>query len=278
VKAETEVEPVIVPRRVPRANKSVAAKDGNKSSGTVAGVRTKVRRTAETAPGPEPETQPETQLEPKSSNDGMHTMDGRKAEPLPRPVSRNLDPSQIYRGKTRMALIRDLAMGEWNDETIARSIGVPTIEITTFRETYETDINEVRQALAGQLAIESAGLWISKKYNRVGELQSDFEDIDLVIDVMRRNTREQIHTLQSGSDSMVQGDEFDTNLLLGSRRHQNLLRAKISILKAVADEYAPNKQQKDTETEDNSIRYVITQDQSIPGTPTGTDDVLSALT
>jgi hypothetical protein len=206
----------------------------------------------------------------------MHTMDGAKAIPLPQPVSRNLDPSQIYRGKARMALIRDLAMGEWNDETIARSIGVPAIEIETFKEQYSNDISEVRQALAGQLAIESAGLWISKKYNRVSELQSDFEDIDLVIDVMRRNTREQIHTLQSGSDSMVKGDEFDTNLLLGSRRHQNLLRAKIAILKAVADEYAPNKQQKQENEEDSSIRYVITQDQTIPGS--GTDDILKALT
>jgi hypothetical protein len=208
----------------------------------------------------------------RHTSDGMHTMDGKPAEPKPRPVSRNLDPSQLYRGRARMALIRDLAMGEWTSRSIADSVGVPVEIIEDFKETYEHEISEVRAALAGQLAIESAGLWISKRQNRISELQSDFEDIDLVIEVMRKNTKQKLEeeAILSGSDSMVKGDVFDTDLLLGSRRHQNLLRAKIAVLRAVADEYAPNKQKKDAEQEDKSIRYVIEQD-------TG-DDILESLT
>ncbi len=240
---------------------------------------------------PAPESEPDTST-PQNTNtrittpskhlppvppDGMHTMDGRPAhipQAPPRPTSRNLDPSQLYRGRARMALLRDLAMGEWSDRSIADSVGVPVEIITDFRETYENEIQEVRAALAGQLAIESAGLWISKRHNRISELQSDFEDIDLVIDVMRKNTRQKLeeNALTSGSDSMVKGDVFDTDLLLGSRRHQNLLRSKIAILKAVADEYAPNRQKKEDQ-EDNTIRYVIESDGAGDST-----DILESLT
>jgi hypothetical protein len=220
----------------------------------------------------------EADVRSDAEKSGMHTMDGKPAAPvLPaRPVSRNLDPSQLYRGRTRMALLRDLAMGEWTHSSIANSVGVPTEIIDDFAETYEVEITEVRTALAGQLAIESAGLWISKKYNRLGELQSDFEDIDVVIDVMRKNTKVKIeqNALSSGSDSMVKGDTFDTDLLLGSRRHQNLLRSKIAILKAVADELAPrNNKDKEEKDETAQIRYVIEQDPGTPG-----DDIIGALT
>lgn len=205
--------------------------------------------------------------------DGMHTMDGKAAQGKPRPVSRNLAPSQLYRGRAKMALLRDLAMGEWTDATIARSVGVPTVVIQDFRETYEHEINEVRLALAGQLAVESSGLWISKQYNRLAEMQQDFEDIDFVIDVMRENTKTSLMQDMDGSDSMVKGDTFDTNMLLGSRRHQNLLRSKLALLKSVADELDPRRKSKDSEQDEgNTVKYVITSDA------TDGDDILQALT
>jgi hypothetical protein len=172
-----------------------------------------------------------------------------------------------------MALLRDLAMGEWSTRSIADSVGVPVEIIDDFKETYEHEISEVRSALQGQLAIESAGLWISKKHNRIAELQEDYEDIDLVIDVMRKNTKTRLeeNSITQGSDSMVKGDTFDTDMLLGSRRHQNLLRAKIAVLKAVADEYSPSKTRKeDQEQDQNNIHYVIEQDNG--------DDILESLT
>lgn len=229
---------------------------------------------------------------PPDDNYGLHTMDGK---PLPQPADtgpedpfagdeedeelapvqakyrRNLDSREIYRGRTRLALIRDLAMGEWSDSAIAQSIGVPLDIVTDFRQTYEHEIQEVSSALAGQLAIESAGMWISKRQNRIAELQEDFEDIDLVLAVMRENTKIMLHNGIDGSDSQMRGDAFDTNLLLGSRRHQNLLRSKIAILKAVADELAPRNRDDSAEDNTNTIRYVIEQDG------TG-DDIIGSLT
>lgn len=199
--------------------------------------------------------------------DGMHTMDGAAAKP----VSRNLDPSQLYRGRARLALLKDLALNEWSDAAIAQSVGVPTEIITDFRLTYENEISEVRAALAGRLAVESAGLWISKKQNRLAELQQDFEDIDIVIDQMRENTQRFNLSLIDGTDNWKDGDAFDVNMLLGSRRHQNLLRSKLAILKSAADELAPSKRDKDSEADDSkTVRYVIEQDN-------GKDDIVGAL-
>lgn len=200
--------------------------------------------------------------------DGLHTMDGAAAKP----VSRNLDPSQLYRGRARLALLKDLALGEWSDAAIAQSVGVPTEIITDFRLTYENEISEVRAALAGRLAVESAGLWISKRQNRLAELQQDFEDIDIVIDQMRENTSAFNLKLAEGTDNWKDGDAFDVNMLLGSRRHQNLLRSKLAILKSAADELAPSKRDKDDDANDkNVVRYVIEQDN-------GQDDIIGSLT
>jgi hypothetical protein len=210
----------------------------------------------------------------------MHTMDGHVAERAVRPRNplievpdkaeaaedpgsgeaklqrRVLDPTQLYRGRARMALMRDLAMGEWTNETIAKSVGVHPEFIRDFAETYAEDIAEVRAALQGQVAIESGGLWISKRVNRLAELQGDYEDIDLVVEEMRKNWREKTET--------------DANMTLGSRRHQALLRAKISILKAVSDELAPSKAKQDEDMDRNTVRYVIEQDDG--------DDIIEALT
>lgn len=219
---------------------------------------------------------------------GMHTMDGQPAIPVSDTVTgedtsggglppvqakyrRNMDPSQIYRGRSRLALIRDLAMGEWSDSSIAQSIGVPYDVIVDFRQTYETEINEVKLALASQLAIESAGMWISKRQNRIAEMQEDYEDIDLVLAVMRENTKIHLQVGMDGSDSQIKGDVFDTNMLLGSRRHQNLLRSKLAILKAVSDELSPRNKDDDSKDESSSIRYVIEQDG-------GSDDIIGSLT
>lgn len=207
-------------------------------------------------------------IEGIEDQDGMHTMDG---VPAGMTAKHTLDPSQLYRGRARLALLRDLAMNEWTDETIANSVGVHVSIITDFRLTYENEISEVRASLAGQLAVETAGLWISKKQNRVAELQQDFEDIDVVIDQMRKNTERYANTETDGSDTLRDGDAFDANLLLGSRRHQNLLRAKIAVLRAVADEYAPKKGEKDQPTDEKGVRYIIEQDD-------GKDDVIGSLT
>lgn len=249
---------------------------------------TRRARTAEPSESSGTGSMPSSGVVPPVADDGMHTMDGQAAIPLGHagfagedtedelpPAAaryrRNMDPSQIYRGRSRLALIRDLAMGEWTDASIAQSIGVPYDVIVDFRLTYETEINEVRLSLANQLAIESAGMWISKRQNRIAEMQEDYEDIDLVLAVMRENTKVHLKAGMDGSDSQIKGDVFDTNMLLGSRRHQNLLRSKLAIMKAVSDELSPRNKDEKAEDGTNQIRYVIEQDG--PG-----DDIISSLT
>lgn len=132
--------------------------------------------------------------------------------------------STLYRGRLRLELIRQLAMGEWSNASIAKQMGVDASDINAFAEFYAKDIAEVVQSLAGQLAIETAGLWISKKQNRIAELQADFEELGTVIADMR--------------DGRYRPTDNDgTNL--GSRRHRALIKSRMDLLAAVADELSP---------------------------------------
>lgn len=150
----------------------------------------------------------------------------------------------LYRGRLRLELIRELAMGEWSVASIARRIGVDVSDVTDFEEEYRSDIAEVRQALAGQLAIEAAGLWISKKHNRIAELQADFDELNDVLKEMRSGTYKPT-------------DNDGTNL--GSRRHRGILKSKMDILKAVSEELSPRSSSSNAGSPDdpNVVRYVI---------------------
>jgi hypothetical protein len=95
--------------------------------------------------------------------------------------------SVIYRGRRRLALIRDLALGEWTPDHIAEQIGLPADDVRAFAREHEKEIDEVRAALAGHLAIETAGLWITKKQNRIAEYQAEAEEIDEFLAAERKN-------------------------------------------------------------------------------------------
>lgn len=169
----------------------------------------------------------------------------------PAPARPSIPIGEIYRGHRRLALIRDLAMGELSSAEIARNLGLGTKDIEDFRETYTSEVAEVRAALAGRLAIETAGLWISKKQNRVAEVQADIEDINYELNRIRSGTLKDID--EAGG--------------LGSRKHQNLLRMKLAALKLVADEYSVRGMSKaDSEEDDrNVVHYVIDLDDSFRG-------------
>lgn len=135
-------------------------------------------------------------------------------------------------------------MGEWSNASIAKRLGVDTSDIIAFEEKYAQDIAEVRQALAGQLAIEAAGLWITKKQNRISELQADFDELNDVLAQMRDGTYRPT-------------DNDGTNL--GSRRHRGILKSKMDLLKAVADELSPRGAGSGVGAADdpNVVHYVI---------------------
>ncbi len=141
------------------------------------------------------------------------------------------------RGRVRLALIRDLAMGEWSHAEIAKQTGATTKEIAAFAREHEAEIAEVSAALAGRLAVETAGLWISKKQNRVAELQKAYDDNDAVIDEMRAS--------EQAANS------------LGSRKHFNLQRLQLSILGAAAAEYESRRGQSASSDDGKVVRYII---------------------
>lgn len=128
--------------------------------------------------------------------------------------------STLYRGRVRLGLIRDLAMGEWTHGEIAKSIGCRVADVAAFADEHVTEIEEVRAALAANLALETAGLWITKKSNRLAEYQADVDDINAIIAIMRRPGQ------PPGQD-------------LGSKRHVALARLKLANMKAVAEELDP---------------------------------------
>lgn len=134
-------------------------------------------------------------------------------------------------------------MGEWSPASIAQRLGVDTADIVTFQETYAKDIDEVRQALAGQLAIEAAGLWITKKQNRIAELQADFDELNDTLAQMRQGTYRPT-------------DNDGTNM--GSRRHRAILKSKMDILQRVAEELSPrNASGVGAPDDPNVVHYVI---------------------
>ena len=155
----------------------------------------------------------------------------------PRPP--RLGVSDRMRGRTRLALIRDLAMGEWSHRELADQLGLTAKEIAAFSEEEHEAITEVKSALAGQLAIETSGLWISKKQNRVAELEALFADNAQAIEYLR-------------SLPITDGTG------LGSRRHANLARSQLAILGAAATEYEPRRGTPTAPDSDrNVVHYII---------------------
>lgn len=142
--------------------------------------------------------------------------------------------SQIARGRGRLSLIRDLAMGEWSASELAHQLGLPKEDIDAFAKVESEAISEYKLVLAGKLAEETAGLWITKKQNRMAELQAEYEDVDEAL-VERR----------------AAGFSWSTH-------HKDMIRAKLNILRAVAEELGayPQRSEQPANT-GNVVHYLI---------------------
>lgn len=118
----------------------------------------------------------------------------------------------FWRGHDRLALITDIAMGEFSTRELAKKYDATPAEIGQFSEEHGFEIAEVRAALAGQLALDTAGMWIVKKQNRLAELQEMAEDIRELL-----------------------GGYADKGLSW-SRAQRDMVKAYIDVLRATADE------------------------------------------
>jgi signal transduction histidine kinase len=131
-----------------------------------------------------------------------------------------------------------LAFGEFSPAELATNIGCDVRDILDFRADHEDEIAETRAALAGKLAIETAGLWIAKKQNRLAEMQADAEDLRDCIEALRDESR------------------------LGGQQHRDIVKTRVTLLKAVADELSPRQTGVKPRAEEtgNVVRYVIEDD------------------
>lgn len=151
----------------------------------------------------------------------------------------------LCRGRTRLALIRDIALGEFSDRELALRISCDLGTIKAFRVMFADEIVEVRGALAGQLALDTAGLWVAKRANRVMELQSDIEQLDKAM-----------KWLAYDNDG-----EFNP-LFVASRDYDRLQRAKAFALAQVKGEY-DLADKRGIESEVPITRYILEMDEEI---------------
>jgi hypothetical protein len=145
---------------------------------------------------------------------------------------------ELYRGRARLALIRDLALGEWTYRELANQLKVPVVEVATFAAMNADEVTEVRGALAGEIAIETAGLWISKRVNRVAEYQAMVDELRDDIDAARRSNP-------------------------GGKEHNNLVRSWNITMRNAADEFLPSRVDKAGAGDSNVVHYVLEADEEI---------------
>lgn len=145
----------------------------------------------------------------------------------------SLSLPMLYRGARRMKFCSELAMGELSHRELAKKYDITVPEVAQFAKDFETEIAEISIALSGKLAIESAGLWIAKKQNRLAELQDDVEAIN--------------YRLTGCHDQKMLG---------------TLLRAKHSALRSAADELAPRAGRTEAAIGGDVVHYVLEADEA----------------
>lgn len=83
------------------------------------------------------------------------------------------EPAGLERGRTKVNLIRELALGARTKNSLAREFNVSHIAIAAFEKRHADEIVAVRADLENAFA----GLWVAKQTDRIAELQQLIEDI-----------------------------------------------------------------------------------------------------
>jgi len=148
-------------------------------------------------------------------------------------------PPRAIRGYQRLRLLRDLATSPSTPRELARDTGIPLRELLQFRDEHQEEISELAAALSSNLQLETQGMWITKKSNRLAELENEAEEIR--------------DTLQDFRD---QGIPW-------SRSHRDMIRTYLEILRSVADETGAYPQRQSAPARSGStVHYVIDTEDS----------------
>lgn len=80
----------------------------------------------------------------------------------------------LSRGRVKIFLMRDLALGAESMQDLAYRYGVTTMAISAFAKRHANHITEIR----GDLESEWAGVWIADRQARIAEIQQLVEDMN----------------------------------------------------------------------------------------------------
>jgi hypothetical protein len=103
-------------------------------------------------------------------------------------------------------------MGEWDHPALAKKYETTPQGIQAFADYYDEEIIEVSAALSGTLSIETAGLWATRKQQRLAELQQGIDDIDESLAALRESN------------------------VGWSRAHRDMFRARLDLYRQIAEE------------------------------------------
>jgi DNA-binding MurR/RpiR family transcriptional regulator len=110
-------------------------------------------------------------------------------------------------GRVRMNLIHELGIGEMTQAELGRKYGVNPASICRFAKKHELEILDVKDKVSDAII----SLWITRRADRVAEMQQIYDDIDKII-------RNEVGNKKSMSD------------------RANLFRTKLTALRQAAEE------------------------------------------
>jgi hypothetical protein len=143
------------------------------------------------------------------------------------------------RGYERLRLLRDLATSPSTPRELARDYGIPYAVLRDFQQSHQEEIAELQQAIVTGQPTETQGMWITKKHNRLAELEHEAEQIR--------------DTLQDYRDSDIPW----------SRAHRDMIRTYLEILRSVADETGAYPQRQSAPARSGqTVHYVIDTEDS----------------
>jgi transposase-like protein len=84
----------------------------------------------------------------------------------------------LNRGRSRLRLIHEIATGRHSYAELARRHGVTRSAVSQFAARHQLAILDARQALDD----DTAALWVSRRRDRLAEIQQTIEDLDAQLD------------------------------------------------------------------------------------------------
>ena len=151
------------------------------------------------------------------------------------------DPRNLptLKGYQKLRLLKDLATSPSTPRELAHSHNLRLPALLRFRDAHKEEIAELSHAFQRGLPTDTSGMWITKKENRLAELEHEAEEI--------RNSLQ----------------DFRQNDIPWSRNHRDMIRTYLEILRTVADEIGAYPQRSAPPRQSGStVHYIIDTDDA----------------